>query len=396
MPSIHVKNFQSIKDASIEVKGFTALTGPNNSGKSALMRAIRGVFENSPGTSFVRHGEKELEVVVKFEDASVSWSKGTGNRSKPTYIVNGGDPINPGREVPDEVKALGVTPIEAGGKDTWPTLAPQFTGQVFLLDRPGSHLAEAVADIERVSQLNAALRQSDKEKRAASTELKVRRSDLQKAEEGLAAYAGLDGVLSDIEGLGETRQYAEKIGKTHQKLSEMRGRLHDAREVEQALAPVGQVVIPGVLGAQERLAELVMAEGLRDRLEAAREALRALVGVESVVVPTTDASGILDELEGAEKLRGRYHKAADVASRLRLLGEVPDISLDVSLADKLLKAIDKVEGYSYRIGKANQDAQDAAQKLAVSELEYAAAAAEAHQFLDELGACPTCGKEQGA
>jgi len=37
---IRIKNFQSIEDLEIEVRGFTAITGKTNIGKSAIMRAI--------------------------------------------------------------------------------------------------------------------------------------------------------------------------------------------------------------------------------------------------------------------------------------------------------------------------------------------------------------------
>ena len=30
---VQVKNFQSLKDVELEIEGFTALSGPNNSGK---------------------------------------------------------------------------------------------------------------------------------------------------------------------------------------------------------------------------------------------------------------------------------------------------------------------------------------------------------------------------
>ena len=65
---IQVKNFQSIKKAEVEVKGLTVITGPNNIGKSALARAISGVFSNLKGNSFVRKGESHCEVEVEFED----------------------------------------------------------------------------------------------------------------------------------------------------------------------------------------------------------------------------------------------------------------------------------------------------------------------------------------
>ncbi len=42
MVKVRVKNFQSIREAEVEVKGLTVITGPNNSGKTAFMRAVKG------------------------------------------------------------------------------------------------------------------------------------------------------------------------------------------------------------------------------------------------------------------------------------------------------------------------------------------------------------------
>ena len=85
--TVHVRDFQSIQDAIIIIDGFTVVTGPNNSGKSALQRAIRGVFTNPPAGSLVRHGAKYLSVTITFSDGqTVCWEKGSKvNR----YIVNG-------------------------------------------------------------------------------------------------------------------------------------------------------------------------------------------------------------------------------------------------------------------------------------------------------------------
>ena len=132
MFKVRVKDFQSIADASITVDGFTVITGPNNSGKSALMRAIRGAFQNTRGSGFVRHKKAKTSVEVEFSDGNkLEWSKGTAKSAKPTYVINNGSPIHPGQAVPDEVRDLGIKPIMAGGRDIWPQFAPQFTGQIF-------------------------------------------------------------------------------------------------------------------------------------------------------------------------------------------------------------------------------------------------------------------------
>jgi chromosome segregation ATPase len=391
MPTIHVKNFQSIKDASLEVKGFTAITGPNNSGKTALMRAVRGVFQNTPGTAFVRHGESESAVTVTFDDAAVTWKKGNSSRSKPTYIVNGSDPIYPGREVPDVVRDLGVLPIKAGGNEVWPTLAPQFTGQVFMLDRPGSHLAEAVADIERVSKLNTALKQSDKEKRSASSELRIRRKDMTKAEDGLSLFDGLDGVLGGLELLAEKRAKIQRVSRTHQRLTGMRDQLVGHRKVATFLAPVEEVVVPGPQQAQGALSELGMAEALYRRLRAAKGALAALEGVAQVATPQTDAARLLRDLDEAETTQGRLTAARVQVARLSTLGEVGNPS-EIT-ASKLSRAVVKVSGMAEQLGRAEADLEVVAVELAEADLEAQSLASEVQRLIEELGVCPTCGKE---
>ena len=81
MVTVKVRNFQSIKNSEIEVRGFTAVTGANNSGKTAFCRATRGVFQNTPGTGFIRHGETECEVSVAFDDGEITWNTPAGKRS---------------------------------------------------------------------------------------------------------------------------------------------------------------------------------------------------------------------------------------------------------------------------------------------------------------------------
>ena len=74
---VKIKDFQSIEKADLEISGFTVITGKNNSGKSAVQRAIRGVFQNTRGHAFVRHEKPHSEVSLSFEDGnSVTWLKG--------------------------------------------------------------------------------------------------------------------------------------------------------------------------------------------------------------------------------------------------------------------------------------------------------------------------------
>jgi len=354
--TIRAKNFQSIRNAEIVVDRFTVCTGTNNSGKTALQRAIRGVFQNTGGTAFIREGETQCSVEVDFgKDGKVKWSKGTGKRDRPTYVVNDGDPMYPGTAVPPEVAAFGVIPIQAGGQEVWPTIAPQFTGQIFLLDRPGSALAEAVADVERVGQLNRALRASESDRRQAAAALKVRQDDITKHEAELKAFDGLDDALAAVTALEASRLNVANVGRAVSGLTDLRDRLEAARADAKKLAPVAEITVPDGADVTVIQDELEALRDIRDRLIAAQAEVTKYDGINDLLVEVDPAPvrRVKSALDVLTSLRGRLRKAeASVVTRQRELDEA-----EVAQAD-------------------------------------AAEAAEA--VLAELGSCPVCGTEMGA
>lgn len=229
------------------MSGLTVVTGQNNSGKTAMVRAVRGVFENSGGDAFVRHGTDALAVHLDFGDTDITWTKGP--KVKPTYVI-GGKTINPGRAVPDEVRSLGVQPVQAGSGEVWPQIAPQFTGQMFLLDMPGSAIAEVVSDVDRVSKLTEALRYADSDKRSANADLKIRRKDRDDAQAEVQRFDGLDAaadvwatacaardaVQAVANELDDARAVAERLAVAQARVAALEG-------VCRVLVPVTQPVV---------------------------------------------------------------------------------------------------------------------------------------------------------
>lgn len=354
---VHVSNFQSIREAEVEIAGFTVVTGTNNTGKTALQRAIRGVFQNTPGTSFIREGESTCQVTVDLGDHKVTWSKGTGKKDRPTYILDGGAPLYPGQGVPEEVVALGVAPIQAGGQEVWPTIAPQFSGQIFLLDKPGSVVAEAVADVERVGQLNRALTKAESDRRASAATLKVREADLINLEAQAQRFQGLDDAVASVTALEGSYQALQRLAKAVQGLVTLRDRLTAARSQAARLAPVEgiQAQIPvdsEVIAFRNKLRDL---QGLQQRLQKARQEVK--------------------RYSGAEKLLA----AVDEAPCRRLLEGL-----------KVLKALDA------RLTAALHRVEATELELATAQMEAAAADTAFNEALTAMGQCPTCGAVVGA
>jgi len=87
-----IKNFQSIKEATFIFKGFTIIRGPNNSGKSASLRAIESLlFNNFKVDTYPRknpNGKKlTTEVIFGFEGKSGTFSKEIGLKYKSNKVM---------------------------------------------------------------------------------------------------------------------------------------------------------------------------------------------------------------------------------------------------------------------------------------------------------------------
>lgn len=355
--TVRVQNFQSIKDATVVIDGFTVVTGTNNTGKSALMRAIRAAFQNARGTSFIRHGADKCIVEIDFGDGhTLRWEKGRGKGDKPTYIINGGAPIHPGQGVPDEVLKMGVRPIVVGKDEVWPQFAPQFTGQLFLINQPGSVLAEAVSDVDRVSQLNQALRLAESDKRAASAELKVRLIDEEAQVKELARFDGIDKVAEDV---AEVEQHGQRV-------------LRVSKALEAA-------------------------RDLKDRLDRSRKAVSDLAGVDLVDVPDdtdlADLKEMNDNLEVLEALRERFAAATKQEAHWAACLEAADKNgdLDSETAEKCLQVLQELEGLRDRLVAVARRVELEDQEVREAEDQAALADAELRHLLDGMDECPLCG-----
>ena len=352
--TVKVKNFQSIKSATVEIEGFTVITGKNNSGKTALQRAIKGVFENTRGHSFVRHGEDNCEVSVSFSDGNkVTWFKG---KKENKYVINGKTYDKVGSGVPDPLKDLGIYPISCGGKMISPQIAPQFTGQVFLLNETGSVLAEAVSDVERVSILNKALKESERDKRSASSELKVRKKDLKGLNANLSLYEGLDELGLEIERLDLVQ-----------------------KELDQISTEIDELV------------------DLRDRYETAQETVLFLSGVDAFSMPQESLKELSEEITQVSDLNSRLvrcDKSIEFIDKI-LQGVSESTSVLTSTLpsdiERCSSGIALLEGYHKKVVSYNDEVLQIQESIASVEQQLADIKEELHSSLQDHSECPLCG-----
>jgi len=395
---VHVQNFQSIGDVIVEVSGLTVITGPNNSGKTALIRSIHGAFTNARGTSFVRQGESSAQVEVLFSDGrSLVWEKGPKvNR----YEIDGAPLNRVGAGVPSEVGTLGVTSIEAAGRELWPQFAQQFVGQIFLLNEPGSVLAEAIANVDKVGVLNEALRFSQTDRRSAQAELKLRQEDVSTQEANLAFFNGLDDIVSKIEMLktmeaenSKAKAHLEVLSNLALKWRQVSGEVSHLALVRETFK-VETHFETTLRDYQASLSSLVK---LKAQLASGEAAVSSLSSVRSL--PVLDSSlhtrvertnaalvwarDLEQRLVKARHERDQASKALDVAQKSNL----PELT-NIQSSYRQLQELSA-------LSKKWRDAVKSVEDLKVSNAEslrdYLKSEAELKSLFQESGQCPFCG-----
>lgn len=107
---MHIKNFQSHKDSHLDFHpGVDVIVGPSDSGKTAIIRALRWLVWNRPTGDAVRSWwGGDTEVSMSLPTSSISRIKGKENQ----YTLNGLVFKAIGTDVPEEIsKELKQTSI---------------------------------------------------------------------------------------------------------------------------------------------------------------------------------------------------------------------------------------------------------------------------------------------
>jgi DNA repair exonuclease SbcCD ATPase subunit len=400
---VRVQNFQSIEDASIEIKGLTVITGTNNAGKSALFRAIKGALCNTPGTDFVRIGASHCRVDLEFDDGqNLSWEKG---KNLNTYTINGKPFPKVGRGRPEELEVFGVEPITVGDDTLWPQIASQFK-VTFLLDKTGSAIADAVADVDRVNKLNKALKSCESDRRKVKSTLKVRRSDNEALQQKRLGFEGLDAELSNLKEIEERWKKADKFSKALQNLHKLADRWGVAKDAVSFFkdfesAASGLPSGDSIEQLTHLKASLEGSRKLKDEYQEALATVSYLLGVEDVEQGLPSEERVLF----ANKFRQALGVTVDLATRYQEAKDEFDLldgfrghDLDDTLTDKANKfkqVIHKAVDLQTRLETSRKDNLDIESSLLRYQEELISLEEQLSSILGTFEECPTCGSGLG-
>jgi hypothetical protein len=301
-------------------------------------------------------------VEITFEGGTqVAWQKG---KKVNRYKINNDDWLEKvSHGVPPEVmETLKVGGIKAGNSVLWPQLAPQFTGQVFLFDKPGSVLAEAVADVERVGRLNKALKSAESDLRKAKSTLKLRVQDAEEVEADIQKFEGFSDVERQVEDLLPLYSQAEKTRRGVAEIIRLREDLLKEKKTIDLLSGVEEVSLPGdsdfdqVRQLRRDVETLLSLKGQRKQAQ----------NETAEVGQAVEAFEKVDLSDSPEKQASKTYR-----SHLILLGmqqEIKGAQKEISVLE------DRLEGFEEELRQIEQEIQS---------------------NLKGLGNCPLCGTTLG-
>lgn len=197
--NISIKNFQSIKEAKLNLSGFTVITGSSNLGKSAVRRAFTTVIYNDWDASYIRDGYENTEIELERDGNVVRVEKEYKKKvsKENSFCVNGKIYEKMGDGLPDEYKELGWLALKAQGKKYKLNIATQLE-PLFMIGN---------SDVENTTILNNAFRLDTFERASAEAgrdakdfekTVKVHEKDLKAKEEDLANAKALLNRLESI------------------------------------------------------------------------------------------------------------------------------------------------------------------------------------------------------
>lgn len=376
--TIELTNFQSHKKTKVELneKGLNAITGASDSGKSAIIRALRWVFYNDPkGSDFIRHGETRATVTVVFTDGS-SITRSRTKSSAGEYIVR--DPN--GKET--EFKGFGSNlPIDIANTHQMPKVelstgverplnfSYQLDGHFLLGESPATR-ANTIGRLTGVHVVDAAIKEKAREIRqyTVSTnavekqigELDTELANFQHLDDtekhlnilrGLITTAGnLDDELTDIAYLYD--QYTKKTNE----VLDLKSELKPYKNIDRGLSLINQAE-----QLHREISELTQLQKDTKRTK------NTIADIKLDLMDYEDLDKGLDlmtkaetELQNLRELKDLYHNAVDAdATEIELQIAVEKYDqlhhIDIPAMESLHQEIDELDSLHHEWYKADFD-----------------------------------------
>jgi len=230
---IRIRNFQSHKDTVLKFKrGVNVITGTSDSGKTALLRALKWLVWNRPlGDSFRSHWGGDTSVAVKLSNGTiVERFKG---KSGDYYKVK-----KPGEESL-VFKAFGTEPPEevqeALNVDNL-NVQNQMDSSFLISNNPGE-VSRHFNEVANISQIDDSLKLVERWVRGLRAEVTAEENDIERHEKDLESYAYLDKAEQEVEVLESLQENLNRKRGQFKRLGALIERVETVEDLIQEIKP---------------------------------------------------------------------------------------------------------------------------------------------------------------
>lgn len=200
LKKVTIRNFQTHRKASFDLDRIVTFIGNNDSGKSAVVRAIFwAAFNQPPGDEIINWHADSVSVKLEFDNCEVVRKKGKSN----LYLVNGErfKAFGAGK-VPDTVaKAIKMDDIN---------VQQQLDAHFWFSDTAGT-VSRQLNRVVDLSIIDSSLAASESAHRRAKQETELCRKHLKQAEETLEELSWVPTFLEDSKALREMLQAIQDL-----------------------------------------------------------------------------------------------------------------------------------------------------------------------------------------
>ncbi|SMO55836.1 AAA family ATPase [Melghirimyces algeriensis] len=322
-----IENFQSHEYTEIHFKeGLNVLVGSSDSGKSAILRAIRWLLYNQPkGTDYIRVGKSRCRVSLTLSDGTVITRIRSSSVNRYILLdIEGNEHVFEGfgSNVPKEIaNAHGMHTLKL---DLESNLPVQFGTQLespFLLSETGSIKAKSIGRVSGAHFIDMSLQGTLKDLRSLSSDLKYQKDEAAKLREKLKPYTNLPDLLDRLEKAETFYRKAEEKNRDLEKLQQLIERWKNIQYEE-------DVVKKYLM----KLSELDEAEKVLIRLERGHFRFTQLKKIRSKSEYLSKErkywNSVLEKTDHLNELQGQlYHVEKQIQRSIQL----------ISLSDRLFK-----------------------------------------------------------
>ncbi len=222
-----LRGFQSHINTSFNLQnGLNVITGPSDSGKTAIIRAIRWVAFNEPqGEAFVNENVGEAEVTILLTNGSIITKR--RRKGKTSYVVqeskNGVESVFEKSEVPLEVtQLLGIEKQTFGDFEA----ALNFSFQLdppFLISETASAGAKILGKLAGTESVDLAIKGVSKDTHATRNMRSQAEKDIERINGSLLDYLGIDDAKQSLE---TAEMLIEQVETSHTKFETLKEYRH--------------------------------------------------------------------------------------------------------------------------------------------------------------------------